>query len=304
MIKKTFIALSFLLSLSTSIGQTDFVKTIDTDELITFWKADSLFNLGEYTEALSYYVQCNPTRKYNVNWPFKKALCFLISGDTLSAQNYIRKHIYSGGYYISVEAINQIPLINVLISNPKIFNQLVENTTRFETNDSICLYPNVQKRLLELRELDQNYRTGSGGDMTVTTIDSMNQIVLDSLINIYGWLGYNEVGTSGENGSFLIIQHSDRNVEFQEKCLALLQTELYNSNINPQYFAMLYDRIKVNKGEPQLFGSQVEIDESIQKFVPKKTYSTQHLNAYRLYMQFGSTIEDYLELMNRRNNLN
>ena len=77
--------------------------------------------------------------------------------------------------------------------------------------------------------------------------------------------------------------------------------ELFKGNVYPPNYALLYDRDKVHSGDAQLFGSQVEFEESSNKFIPKKTVSMELVNAYRLY--FGlDTIESYLDLMNKEYN--
>lgn len=269
------------------------------NQLDVFWKADSLFNQGAYELAINYYKAFEPQKHFTIDWPVKKSLCYLLVGDTLAAQNYMKNYVSKGGHYMYVDQIKQIPLYESIAPNENVRNQFQSNTYAFEHSDSTCLYPEVLKTLLELRELDQAYRQGRGNpNVSSRTIDSLNQIKLDSLIHIYGWLGYREVGKSGENASFLIAQHADNNLIFQKRCLALILEELFIGNVYPPNYALLYDRDRVNSGEAQLFGSQVELDEASNKFIPRKTVSMELVNAYRLY--FGlDTIESYLDIMKK-----
>lgn len=303
MIKSTLIFLTLSLHIACSTAQTEFEFSMSKNEMISFWKADSLFNLGEYDNAIKYYKQSEPKHHFDLGWPIKKSLCYLLVGDTTSAQNYFKNYTSNGGYYMYVEQINQIPLFEVIAPDEQVRDQFKENTYLFEHSDSTCLYPEVLKSLTDMRALDQSYRQGNGDlNVSLTTIDSLNRIKLDSLINIYGWLGYKEVGKSGENASFLIAQHSDRDLNFQKKCLLEMKKQLVEGNIYPPNYALLYDRVKINNGEAQLFGSQVEINSTSNRFESKKTLSPELVNAYRLY--FGlDTIESYLELMNKRNGL-
>ena len=78
-----------------------------------------------------------------------------------------------------------------------------------------------------------------------------------------------------------------------------MKKELAEGNIYPPNFALLYDRVKVNSNEVQLFGSQVTLNETTNLFKPKNTVSLELVNAYRLY--FGlEPIESYLDFMNKR----
>lgn len=299
MIKSILQFFLLLLTFVNSTAQTNFELTLNRNEIIACWKADSLFDLGEYKNALPIYKECNPKEYYNLNWPIKKSLCLLLVGDTTAARDYFAAYVSKGGYFMYVSQIKQIPLYEEIAPDEKVRNQFEKNTYTFEHCDASCLYPEVLKTLLEMRELDQAYRGKDKPGISSATIDSLNQLKLDSLISIYGWLGYKEVGKSGENASFLVAQHADQNLSFQVKCLSLMRKELAEGNIYPSNFALLYDRVKVNSKDAQLFGSQVELNKTSNQFQPKKVISLELVNAYRLY--FGlDTIESYLEFMNKR----
>jgi len=296
-----FLLIAFTIFSISNVYSQSLSKSINENELISYWKSDSLFDQKEYAQAIEFYKQCAPKNDFSATWSIKKSLCYLLK-DTIAAQAYFKEYVNKGGYYISTSQISQIPYIDIIATEKEVQKQFWQNTYVFENSDSTCLYPLVLKILMKMRNLDQEYRHGQADpNITLTTIDSLNRVKLDSLISIYGWLGYKEVGKSGENASFLIVQHSDRNLKFQEKCIKLMYEELLIGNIYPPNFAMLYDRIKVNSNKAQLFGSQVERDPKTNKFRPKKIHSYKLLNAYRLYFGFSS-IEDYLELMSKRNN--
>lgn len=215
MIKYILIFLTISFNIKYSTAQINFEFSIDKNEIISFWRADSLFNLKEYKSALKYYKQCEPEHHFDLVWPIKKSLCYILVGDTASAQDYFKDYTLNGGYYMYVEQINQIPLFEVIAPTEQVRNQFKENTYLFEHNDSTCLYPEVLKLLMDMRAIDQAYRQGDGNpNISLTTIDSLNRIQLDSLIKIYGWLGYKEAVKSGENISFLIAQYSNVDSSF------------------------------------------------------------------------------------------
>jgi hypothetical protein len=299
MIKHTIIFFLLMFNVGSSYSQSTIELSLNQNEVTSFWKADSLFNLGEYENALVFFKEYNLNTSYDLGLPIKKSLCLLLVGDTSAAHEYFATYVSKGGYYMNVDLIKQIPLYEAIARDEKVRNQFEKNTYAFEHSDANCLYPEVLKTLLEMREIDQAYRGKDKPGISSATIDSLNQIKLDSLISIYGWLGYKEVGKSGENASFLIAQHADQNLSFQTKCLALMKKELEKGNIYPPNFALLYDRVKVNSKESQLFGSQVELNETTNQFQPKKTISLELVNAYRFYFCLD-TIESYLEFMNLR----
>lgn len=299
MLKSILFLFALLVCIGYSKAQKNVNLKLNEKEISAYWKADSLFDLGEYKNALPIYKECNPKNQYNLNWTIKKSLCFLLVGDTIAARDCFATYVSHGGYYMYGDQIEQIPLYKEIAPDEKVRSEFEKNTYAFEHNDSTCLYPDVQKTLMKMRELDQAYRGKDNPGISSASIDSLNQIKLDSLISIYGWLGYKEVGKSGENASFLIAQHADLNLSFQTKCLALMKKQLAEGNIYPPNFALLYDRVKVNSNEAQLFGSQVTLNETTKLFKPKNTVSLELVNAYRLY--FGlEPIESYLDFMNKR----
>jgi hypothetical protein len=86
--------------------------------------------------------------------------------------------------------------------------------------------------------------------------DSLNLIKVQKMIDSYGWLGKSEVGETGNQTLFLIIQHSDLTI--QEKYLPLLKKSVAKEESNAYDLALLEDRILVAQGKKQLYGSQVK----------------------------------------------
>lgn len=102
---------------------------------------------------------------------------------------------------------------------------------------------------------------------SVFTADKMN---VEAMFNKYGFLGFDKVGKEGSQHFWLIVQHCDKYPEFQKKVLKTMDKEVKKQNANPQNYAYLYDRVKVNAGEKQLFGTQVTYEvETTGKAIPK-----------------------------------
>lgn len=89
-------------------------------------------------------------------------------------------------------------------------------------------------------------------------IDKKNTLEMREIIKKYGWPIINLVGKKASKNAWLLVQHADHDVKFQKKCLKLME-DIYkrNSNfINKTNIAYLRDRILVNEGKKQLFGTQ------------------------------------------------
>ncbi len=56
---------------------------------------------------------------------------------------------------------------------------------------------------------------------------------------------------------FLVIQHADRRPDVQAEYLLLMREAVAEGHAQPHELAMLEDRVAVNHGRPQIYGSQI-----------------------------------------------
>lgn len=80
---------------------------------------------------------------------------------------------------------------------------------------------------------------------------------IESMFNKYGFLGFDRVGKEGSNHFWLLVQHCDKYPDFQKAVLRSMNKHVKRGNASPNNYAFLYDRVKINAGEAQLFGTQV-----------------------------------------------
>ncbi|MDX8553136.1 hypothetical protein MK851_05780 [Tenacibaculum sp. 1B UA] len=73
----------------------------------------------------------------------------------------------------------------------------------------------------------------------------------------HGFVGFDVVGEDGSRNFWLIVQHLDSKPEFQKTVLKKMKIEVENKNANPENYAYLLDRVKLNMGEKQVYGTQV-----------------------------------------------
>ncbi|MBU2428517.1 MAG: hypothetical protein KKA56_16690 [Gammaproteobacteria bacterium] len=136
----------------------------------------------------------------------------------------------------------------------------------------------LQNLLLDMEKIDQDVRKELGQlgwdkapqDLQdkLARIDESNTQKLKEILNGRAWFTENEVGKTGIVAAFLIIQHSP-DFEFKEKMLPVLKKSYFNGEgITGQEIALLTDRILINKGEKQLYGTQVDIRSGAVIFEP------------------------------------
>lgn len=100
--------------------------------------------------------------------------------------------------------------------------------------------------------------------------DSLNLILVTGILDKYGWLGTDVVGSSGNTTLFLVIQHSDQAT--QEKHLPMMRDAVKNGKASAGSLALLEDRVALGQGRKQIYGSQIGMDPG------SKTYYVQALD--------------------------
>lgn len=108
--------------------------------------------------------------------------------------------------------------------------------------DASKRYGDRDKRTVEIRRM-------------MKRIDSKNALRVQQIIDLYGWLGSDELGEDANETLFLCIQHAD-DLIIQTKYLPILKKAMEEGNADGWQYAFLTDRIKMNRGEKQVYGTQ------------------------------------------------
>jgi hypothetical protein len=111
---------------------------------------------------------------------------------------------------------------------------------------------NSLKELIRKYNLDESELAA----LDASSIDEINRDRLKEIIFEFGFPTRQLVGKDAMQGVFLIIQHSDADKEWQKEQLANIENAVKQGDVDGQSYAYLYDRIKVNEGQKQLYGTQ------------------------------------------------
>jgi hypothetical protein len=84
---------------------------------------------------------------------------------------------------------------------------------------------------------------------------------LVAIIDQHGFSGYDLVGPETSNRFFILVQHCDDDPLFQQQVLTLMKPQVDKGNADTKGFAYLTDRILVNSGDLQLYGTQLIYEE-------------------------------------------
>lgn len=104
---------------------------------------------------------------------------------------------------------------------------------------------------------DQRLRTKMASvPRELVSVDTRNTQRLREIIEEIGWPTRSKVGAAAEHMAWLLVQHADRDVAFQRRCLSLMERESADE-VCPTHLAYLEDRILVAEGRPQRYGTQL-----------------------------------------------
>ena len=140
------------------------------------------------------------------------------------------------------------------------------------------------------KEQRKSYRDSMEIELDLTC--KKNLIVVQDYFNKYGFPGIKENGKETTMHFWVIVQHGDHNVIFQEKVLNAMSKELKNDNVSSRNYAYLYDRVKKNQKKQQLYGTQISWETG--KAQPYNLETPNKVNERRIKMGL-EPIEDYLK---------
>ncbi|MCB0611975.1 MAG: hypothetical protein KDC75_01665 [Phaeodactylibacter sp.] len=137
---------------------------------------------------------------------------------------------------------------------------------------------NIMEDIVSKYNIDTTQITKNGA----VGIDERNRNRLKEIFAAYGFPTRKLVGKDAMYGIFLMIQHADGDKEWQRSQLTHIEEAVKNGDLDGQSYAYLYDRIKVNSGEQQLYGTQFAKVDPINKIVElAETADVENLNARR-----------------------
>lgn len=182
--------------------------------------------------------------------------------------------------------------------------------TQETTNAAQVLDQNLIAELDSMHILDQNYRSqlqstplssAEFGNLwsQQQAIDQSNLKRLEEIIAEYGFPGRSLVGEDGSRTVFLILQHSPDSI--MEKYYDLVVKAGESGDLDMSSVAMFQDRVLMNRGEKQIYGTQVRSEQRYDK-VKQEYYDSTYVwpienpnevNKRRLEVGLNEPIENY-----------
>ncbi len=102
------------------------------------------------------------------------------------------------------------------------------------------------------------------------SIYKLNEKQLQEIFKSKGFVGYDLAGKKGADNFWLLVQHCDHNPKFQKEVLKKMTLAVDQNNANPHNYAFLVDRVNINTGKQQIYGTQVKYNTKIAQAYPLK----------------------------------
>lgn len=144
---------------------------------------------------------------------------------------------------------------------------------------------------LERKKVRQKQKLYSG----LAKSDTVRSRRMKRIVNKYGWPTKKLVGERASHFAWLLIQHADNDVKFQEYCLKLIKETEQDDKVTKMQVAFLTDRVLVNKGKSQIYGTQFYVDKN-GKIIPRQIFDLPHLDGRRKIMGLRSFKEYKVEI--------
>ena len=116
----------------------------------------------------------------------------------------------------------------------------------------------------------------------------------------FGFPGYDLVGEGGSSDFWLIVQHSDHNPKFQLEVLEKMKKEVDKGNADSRTYGLLVDRVKLNTGQAQIYGTQLDYNMEICQAYPRNLADSINVNKRRKEIGL-EPLEEYLNYMTEMN---
>lgn len=162
-------------------------------------------------------------------------------------------------------------------------------------------HPKISNELMRMRDTDYALRIqwrDKHDDPTwvgeVERMDRTHAKRLKAIVEKYGWPTINMVGEKASDAAWLLVQHADRDLDFQLHCLDLMKA---GGNVKPLNIAYLTDRTLVAQGKPQIYGTQFYRPNGKDEYIPRPIREPESVDARRTEIGI-STLEEYSKVIN------
>jgi len=119
--------------------------------------------------------------------------------------------------------------------------------------------------------------------------DAENEKALLAMIPPEGWFLKSRYGDKGAKAAFMIVQHS--NLALWRRFVPVLEPLVAKGEVDGQSYGLMYDRLAINEGRPQRYGSQMTCKGG--KYVVDTLEAPETVDERRKAMGFTQSLAEY-----------
>ena len=197
-------------------------------------------------------------------------------------------------------------LLGILILGLVLFGCKQKNTETNVADEKIEFNQELADELEKMAEIDQiaayipqgKYKELSENEWNAfkDSVFTTNQKRIREIFEQHGFVGFDLAGENGSRNFWMIVQHSDHNPEFQKEVLVEMKKEVDKQNAISTNYGLLADRVNLNTGKAQIYGTQVTYNMNNGQAYPKKLADSINVNERRKSIGL-KPIEEYLNEM-------
>lgn len=131
-------------------------------------------------------------------------------------------------------------------------------------------------------------------------LEAMDDRLLAELLTMVpaeGWFRQSVYGEQAASAAFLIIQHSD--LEQWRRFVPVLEPLAAAGEVNGSHYGLMYDRLAVNEGRPQRYGTQMTCKAGKWVIDRENLEDPENADARRAAMGFHGTLAEYEQIFAR-----
>lgn len=240
-------------------------------------RASNAYDAGQYDSCSFYFKKAFVSGEATGNDLYHAATCNILNNNYNEALSLLFSAITKG---INISQLKIDPDFDSLHGFPE-WEKLIRTANRIQVDSfQACMYPQYAEKLAEIWESDQYIRFRLGRaykteDTAAQKIlwaqmkkaDSLNNNVqkLETIMDSIGWPTRSKVGKWGASTAFLVFDHASRDV--MEKYFPLLEKAANEGEASKSNMATMKDRILVNRGKKQIYGTQSYWGNKQNKFI-------------------------------------
>lgn len=171
----------------------------------------------------------------------------------------------------------------VFATNPTLENEIEKIEVRVKLSELYASSESVREQVTRLQEngYTTDYLANKSSMLDYwKSIDQKNTAEFKKILTKWGWPGISNFDIETDNKAFMIVQHSDYDLDFQKNVLVILERELKNHNTALRNYVYLWDRIKMHQNLPQRYATQ-GVCTGRHQWVPNKTEDLAHIDKIR-----------------------